>query len=77
MVNHWNPGTYLGYPCLNLSNQYLMLRQDAPDIIHIPFRPVVDPHGILEDMARSNYIHREENIVEYFTCHIEEGRMRR
>jgi hypothetical protein len=48
---------------LDLSNRYFTPRKDAPDAEHIPFTKAVDPYGILEDTAKTSYIHGEENEV--------------
>lgn len=67
----WETATYKGSYTLDLSNRYLTPKKDAPTAEHIPFSKVVDPHGILEDMAGKDYIHGEENEVQYYACHSE------
>ena len=41
----------------------------AMSMEHIPFSKVVDPHGILEDMAGADYVHGDENEVQYYMCY--------
>lgn len=37
---------------------------------HVPFTEAADPYGYLEAMAKTDYIHGEENVVHYYTCHM-------
>jgi hypothetical protein len=73
----WSVGTHAGHHALDVSNRYFTPKRDAPQMVHIPFTNAVDPHGILEEMAKSNYIHGEENIVRYYNCHVNEEGNRR
>jgi hypothetical protein len=43
---------------------------------HIPFTKSDDPRGILEEMGKMGYIHGEENVVYYYVCHIDDGKIR-
>jgi hypothetical protein len=71
-LEKWSGAKYAGYYAIDLSNRYFTPKRDAPDMEHIPFTKSVDPRGILEEMAKSNYIHGEENIVKYYTCQVYE-----
>jgi hypothetical protein len=61
----------LEFPCLNLSNRYLTLANEAHGLEAIPFHKGVDPRGILQNMAKGNrstmYVHTEDNQVQYFS----------
>ncbi|KAF8222891.1 hypothetical protein L208DRAFT_1319926, partial [Tricholoma matsutake] len=50
---------------IDVSNHYLTPIRDAQDVESIPFDKGIDPHGILQDMARGDgsysYIHTEDN----------------
>jgi len=70
----WETATYKGSYALDLSNRYLTPKKDALAIEHIPFSKVVNPHGILEDMVGKDYIHGEENKVQYYACCSEANR---
>lgn len=76
-VESWHSPTYSGHHSLNLSNRYLTPKRDAQDMVHLPFTDAVDPRGVLEDMAKSNYIHGEDNEVSYFKCQIDQEGNRR
>lgn len=68
----WRTSTYSGSHSLELSNRYFTSRRDAADGTHIPFTEIVDPRGILEEMAKANYIHMEENEVRYYRSQTDE-----
>jgi hypothetical protein len=68
----WSAASYAGHHAIDVSNRYFTPRRDAPEMEHIPFGEAVDPHGILEDMAKAGYVHGEENCVQYYICHVDE-----
>jgi hypothetical protein len=76
-LEKWSTAKYAGYHAIDLSNRYFTPKRDAPDMEHVLFTKLVDPCSILEDMAKSNYVHGEENVVQYYTCHVDEQRNRR
>ena len=67
-LEDWSQATYKDHSALDISNRYLTPKRDAPTAESIPFSKVVDPHGILEEMAKTGYIHSEENEVHYYRC---------
>ena len=69
----WDPVSHYGHSALNMTNRYLTPKKDAPDMEHIPFTKDVDPYGILENMAKSNYVHGEENDVLYYALETDEN----
>jgi hypothetical protein len=71
-LESWNTPDYAGHTAIDISNRYFTPKRDAPKMEHIPFGEAVDPHGILEDMAKSGYVHGEENKVSYYVCHFDE-----
>jgi hypothetical protein len=62
----WTPSKFGRHKALDMSNRYFTPKRDAPEMEHVPFDKLVDPHGILENMVQSGYVHGEENIVHYF-----------
>jgi hypothetical protein len=73
----WTISTYSGYQALDASNRYLTPKRDAQNMEHVPFTEAVDPRGILEAMAKSDYVHGDENVVHYYTYNIDvEGNKR-
>ncbi|KAF8868776.1 hypothetical protein BD779DRAFT_1683078 [Infundibulicybe gibba] len=73
-VEQWVTERSNGHSCMFISNRYMTPRRDAPDMNHIPFGADVDPNGHLESMIKEGFVHGEENIVEYYTQQISEGR---
>ena len=54
-------------PTIEVSNCYLTLCKDAPDMEGINLAQGVDPQGILEKViGKGHFIHGEENVVEYY-----------
>lgn len=49
-------------------NRYLTPRRDAPHAQHIEFGRVIDPKGILKEMATegAGFVHTEDNMVSYW-----------
>ena len=65
------------FPCLNLSNHYLMPANKAHGLEATPFHKGVDPRGILQDMMKGDglttYIHTEDNQVKYYNMKRDRG----
>jgi hypothetical protein len=62
---------------LDASNRYVTSKKDAPCMIHIPFSPTIDPRGFLEQMLKGNYVHGDDNTVEYYqVCKNQDGTRR-
>ena len=59
------------FPCLNMSNRYLMLVNKAHGLEAIPFHKGVDPRWILQNMVKGDalttHVHTEDNQVQYFS----------
>lgn len=52
---------------LEVGNRYLTPRKDAPDVKATDLAKFIDPRGLLTAMIKEGlYIHREENVVEYW-----------
>jgi len=67
-LENWNTMMYKEHYSLDASNRYFTPKRDALTMEHVPFSKVVDPNGVLEEMARMDYIHGEENEVQYYIC---------
>lgn len=68
----WSVAVHEGHSAaLDLTNRYFTPKRDAPGMEHIPFTESEDPHGILEEMAKTGYIRGEDNKVHYFTYHVD------
>ncbi|KAF8221474.1 hypothetical protein L208DRAFT_1327778, partial [Tricholoma matsutake] len=62
---------------LNASNRYVTSKKDAPQMVHIPFSPAIDPRGFLEQMLKGSYIHGDDNTVEYYQVYKNQDGTRR
>jgi hypothetical protein len=67
-LEDWAGTTHKDYSAFDISNWYLTPKIDAPAAEHITFNKLIDPFAILEGMAKSDYIHTEENEVYYYNC---------
>jgi hypothetical protein len=76
-LQNWSSSTFRDYPTLELSNRYFTPKKDALNMEHLPFHKTVDPHGILEAMAREGYKHTEENAVSYYARRIDDKGLQR
>ena len=51
-----------------------MSKCDAPDMEPIPISPLIDPHSILNNLQKGEFLHGEENQVYYY--HVYENALR-
>lgn len=59
---------------MKIGNRYLTPKDDAPEMLGKVFATGIDPKGILNRfVASGNYIHGEDNAVEYFVCSVDEA----
>lgn len=65
LLERWQPTLYGGHLALDMSNRYFSSRRLNGSATPIPFEEMVDPEGILADMARDNLVHCDENDVMY------------
>ncbi|KAF8239171.1 hypothetical protein L208DRAFT_1221489, partial [Tricholoma matsutake] len=62
---------------LKASNRYLTAKRDAPGMDHIPIPASIDPHGILDKLAKEGFIYGEENKVQYYQVNTSAEGMKR
>lgn len=77
MLEKWNTGTYHGFPAFTLSNRYFRTLKDGAHQEEVPFSKDVDSVRILQQLARNDLIHTEENEVQYFKSSVDEDGKRR
>jgi hypothetical protein len=70
--------SYGEFSSIESSNRYFTpVRDCGPKEKCIPFSSEIDPHGILSKMENMNYIHIDNNEVEYYECsHLDSGELR-
>ena len=54
------------WPVLSASNRYFTHRRDVGEATQVAFGEGVYPKGILERMARMDFIHTDENKVKFY-----------
>jgi len=68
----WVPSTFQGHTSIDIGNRYFTPCQQPlqPDN-QVPFSMVVDPDHILSMAMGNEFIHTEDNEVEYYEAHKE------
>jgi hypothetical protein len=61
-----SPDSFLGYPCINISNHYFTSQQDDPFSTSIPFDEETDPKRVLANLANEHWFHGADNEVVYY-----------
>jgi hypothetical protein len=69
----WVPSAFQGHLSINVGNRYFTPRQHALQDHHISFSPAIDPDNILSEAMGEEFVHTEDNEVEYYEAH-REGR---
>jgi hypothetical protein len=70
----WVPSAFQGHPSIDVSNRYFTPRQHALQDRHISFSQAVDPDNILSEAMGEEFVHTEDNEVEYYEARKEGGR---
>lgn len=75
-MESWVPSTFQGHPSIDVGNRYFTSCQLALQERHISFSPAVDPDNILAEAMGEEFVHTEDNEVEYYEARKEAGRTR-
>jgi hypothetical protein len=70
----WVPSSFQGHPSIDVGNRYFTPRQHALQDRQISFRQAIDPDNILFEAMGEEFVHTEDNEVEYYEAHKEAGR---
>jgi len=73
-IEAWVPSAFQGHPSIDVSNRYFTPRQHALQAPHISFSPAIDPDNILAEAMGEEFVHTEDNEVEYYEARKEAGR---
>ena len=68
----WVPSAFQGHPSIDVGNRYFTPRKHALQDRHISFSPAIDPDNILSEMMGQEFVHTEDNEVEYYEAHKKE-----
>ena len=69
----WVLSAFQGHPSIEARNQYFTPRQYALQDCQISFSSAIDPDNILTESMREEFVHTEDNEVEYYEAR-KEGR---
>ena len=67
----WIPSTFQRHPSIDIGNRYFTPRQHAFQDHHISFSAAIDPDNILSEAMGEEFVHTEDNEVEYYEAHKE------
>jgi hypothetical protein len=62
----WVPSAFQGHQSIDVGNRYFTPRQHALQDRQISFSPTIDPDSILSDAMGEEFVHTEDNEVEYY-----------
>jgi hypothetical protein len=69
----WVPSAFQGHPSIDVGNRYFTPRQHALQDRHMSFSSAIDPDNILTEAMGEEFVHTEDNEVEYYEAR-KEGR---
>lgn len=70
----WVPSSFQGHPSIDVGNRYFTPRQHALQDRQISFSQAIDPDNILFEAMGEEFVHTEDNEVEYYEARKEAGR---
>ena len=62
----WTPGRFGQFDAIDISNRYFTRRSDMNGEAPIQFSRAIDPENILTNALSNDFVHIQENIVEYY-----------
>ena len=69
-MDEWVPSNFKGHTTIDLNNRYFTSAHDTPQQDEqIPFSIAVDPDHLLSMAMGNDFIHTEDNEVEYYEAH--------
>ena len=72
-LEEWTPSAFQKHLSIDIGNRYFTPRQYALQDERIAFSPTIDPHNILSEAMGDQFVHVEENLVEYYEAHKKNG----
>lgn len=76
-LDPWNPSNTSGYLSIDMSNRYFKSAKECPCLRSIAFDTSIDPNGHLKSAGGAEYVHVQENVVEYYESVIDENGKKR
>ena len=65
-MEEWVPSYYETFEVLDMGNRYFTDRRDINGDTPISFSTEIDPHNILTNAMSNEFVHLQENKVEYY-----------
>ena len=65
-LEEWVPSFYENFEALDMANRYFTDRCDVNGDTPISFGSEIDPHNILSNALSHEFVHLQENKVEYY-----------
>ena len=62
----WTPGRFGQFDAIDISNRYFTRRSDMNGEAPIQFSHAIDPENILTNALSNDFVHIQENVVEYY-----------
>ena len=72
-MEDWVPSVFQEHPSIDVGNRYFTPRQNALQDRQVAFSASVDPDHILTDAMGDQFVHVEDNQVEYYEARKESG----
>lgn len=72
----WQPTMFNPHVAIDAHSRYFTERRFSPQEPNIPFGPMVDPKGILTSIQGNDFIHGQDNYVEYLEHRLKDGNSR-
>lgn len=64
-LEEWQTTMFEGIPAIDISTRYFTERRNAPNEVPVDFGENVDPEGIMAYIQGEDFIHTQDNFVEY------------
>jgi len=69
-MDDWAPSNFKGHMTIDISNRYFTPAHDAShQDEQVPFSMAVDPDRLLSVAMGNDFVHTEDNEVEYYEAH--------
>ena len=65
----WAPSNFQGHLSIDVGNRYFTPHQQGLHDRQVSFNAVVDPHNILSQAMGNDFVHTDDNEVEYYEAH--------
>ena len=65
-VEDWSPSRFGQFDAVDMSNWYFTSRHDMNGEAPVPFQSSTDPDHILANALSNDFVHLQENRVEYY-----------